>query len=336
MSETAFAPGSIGNVGPGFDVLGLAVDGIGDTVTVELTQEASRIEAVTGRDAELVPRDPERNCAAIAANAYLRPFGFRALVSIHKGLALAGGMGGSAASSVAGAYAAALAHRIILSRADGEGSPATERASGFSRGSFAVYAAQDDTLRDVLAAALEGEAAVAGRHLDNIAPSTVGGLALSRSVDPIDVIKLPVGADWWIALVTPRVRIQTKEARALLPDKSDRAEWIQQMAHTTALAHAFAVADGELFRRALDDRYAEPRRAPLIPRFYDVQRAALEAGAFGCSISGSGPTLFAIAPDEQTARECAAAMERAFGEIAGAHVGKIATEGVRRVTNDER
>jgi homoserine kinase len=295
---TAFAPGSIGNVGPGFDVLGLAVDGIGDRVTVELTKGDSKVVDITGRDADLVPRDADRNCAAIAANAYLRPFGYRAIVSIEKGLALAGGMGGSAASSAAGAYAAALA----LGQSPNPG--------------------------EVIAAALEGEAAVAGRHLDNIAPSVVGGLALSRSVDPIDVIKLPVAADWWIALVTPRVRIQTKDARALLPGQFD--EWIQQMANTTALAHAFAVADGELLRRALDDRYAEPRRATLIPRFYEVKRAALDAGAFGCSISGSGPTLFAIAANEVSARACADAMGRAFGEIAAMHVAPIAKEGVRR------
>ena len=299
-AATAFAPGSIGNVGPGFDVLGLAVDGIGDRVSVELTRGTSRVDEVTGRDAELVPRDAERNCAAIAANAYLRPFGYRAIVTIEKGLALAGGMGGSAASSAAGAYAAALA------------------------------LGQSPDLREIIAAALEGESAVAGRHLDNIAPSVVGGLALSRSVDPIDVIKLPVAAEWWIALVTPRVRIQTKDARALLPDVASSAIWIQQMANTTALAHAFAVADGELLRRALDDRYAEPLRAPLIPRFYDVKRAALEAGAFGCSISGSGPTLFAIAADASAAQRCADAMSRAFGEVASKHVGAIAKEGVRR------
>lgn len=297
---SAFAPGSIGNVGPGFDVLGLAVDGVGDRVTVELTKGESRIESITGRDAELVPRDADRNCAAIAANAYLRPFGFRAIVSIDKGLALAGGMGGSAASSVAGAYAAGLA------------------------------LGQSPNTRDVLSAALAGESFVAGRHLDNIAPSTVGGLALSRCIEPIDVIKLPVAADWWIALVTPSVRIQTKEARALLPTETDRATWIQQMANTTALAHAFAVADGDLLRRALDDRYAEPRRASLIPHFYDVKRAALDAGAFGCSISGSGPTLFAIASDERVARLCATAMEHAFRDVSGVHVGPIAKEGVRR------
>ena len=302
MKATAFAPGSIGNVGPGFDVLGLAVDGIGDRVTVELTEGEARVDDVTGIDANLVPRDPSRNCASIAAHAMLRGTGYNAIVTIHKGLPLAGGMGGSAASSVAGAYAAAL---VI-------------EQTGVS------------ALR-LIAAALEGESAVAGCHLDNIAPSVVGGLALSRSVDPIDVVKLPVAADWWIALVTPRVRIQTKDARALLPDETDRRTWIQQMANTTALAHAFAVADGELLRRALDDRYAEPRRAPLIPHFYDVKNAALEAGAFGCSISGSGPTLFAIAENDLTARACASAMRAAFREVeSSVHVGSIAREGARR------
>jgi homoserine kinase len=298
---TAFAPGSIGNVGPGFDVLGLAFDGIGDMVTVELTRGESRVQAVTGRDAELVPLDADRNCAAIAANAYLAPFGYRAIVSVVKGLPLAGGMGGSAASSVAGAYAAGLA------------------------------LGQSPAIPDVLAAALEGESFVAGRHLDNIAPAVVGGLALSRCTDPIDVVKVPVAADWWVALVTPRVRIQTKDARALLPDESDRATWVQQMANSIALTLAFSSGDGQLLGRALDDRYAEPRRAPLIPHFHDVKRAALEHGAFGCSISGSGPTLFAVTADEEVARRCAEAMMRAFAETeSSAHVGPIAKQGVRR------
>lgn len=300
--STAFAPGSIGNVGPGFDVLGLAFDGAGDTVTVELTRGNSRVLAVTGRDAEIVPLDADRNCAAIAANAYLKPFGYRAIVSVEKGLPLAGGMGGSAASSVAGAYAAGLA------------------------------LGQSPAIPDVLAAALEGESFVAGRHLDNIAPAVVGGLALSRSIDPIDVVKIAMAADWWVALVTPRVRIQTKVARALLPNECDRATWVQQMANTTALAQAFVTGDGALLRRSLDDRYAEPKRAPLIPRFYEVKRAASDAGAFGCSISGSGPTLFAIAENESVARHVADAMKAAFAEVeSSAHIGPIAKEGVRRV-----
>ncbi len=304
MIATAFAPGSIGNVGPGFDVLGLAVEGIGDRVTVELTDGPSRVAGVTGRDAGLVPADPSRNCAAIAAIAWLRGHGDErnVVVTIDKGLPLAGGLGGSAASSVAGAYAAFLAS-----------------------GAFAAPPLE------LITAALEGETAVAGRHLDNIAASVLGGLALSRSIDPIDAVAIPVSAPWWVAVVTPEVRIETKAARAILPATWAQAMWIQQMANTTALCHAFECGDAELLGRALDDRYAEPLRSPLIPHFLDVKRAAVLNGAFGCSISGSGPTVFAIVPDEATGSRCARAMQNAFGEIRStSHVGAIAKMGVRR------
>jgi homoserine kinase len=299
---TAFAPGSIGNVGPGFDVLGLAVEGIGDTVTVILTDGPARVDSITGRDAELVPRDPQLNAAVIAAIAFLRAHADNRnpLVAVEKGLPLAGGLGGSAASSVGGAYAAALAMGANIQP------------------------------MEIIAAALEGEAAVAGRHLDNIAASVLGGLTISRSLDPLDAIAVAVKEPWWVALVTPNVRIETKTARAILPLEWDRSSWVQQMANTTALTYAFASGDGDLVRRSLDDRYAEPRRAALIPHFHDVKRAAVLAGAFGCSISGSGPTMFAVAEDEAVAKKCATAMQHAFGDIAStAHCGPIAKKGVR-------
>lgn len=305
MKATAFAPGSIGNVGPGFDVLGLAVEGIGDRVTVELTDGVSRVAGVTGRDADLVPRDAARNCAAIAAIAWLRAHGdeHNVVVTIDKGLPLAGGLGGSAASSVAGAYAAAIALH----------------GAAFVPPSI-----------ELITAALEGETAVAGRHLDNIAAAVLGGLALSRFVDPIDVVAIHVREPWWVAVATPDVRIETRAARAILPEAWPQRMWVQQMANTTALAHAFECGDGELLSRALDDRYAEPLRANLIPRFLDVKRAAVLAGAFGCSISGSGPTLFAIAADETIARGCADAMQRAFENIRSTtHAGPIAKKGAR-------
>jgi homoserine kinase len=299
---TAFAPATIGNVGPGFDVLGLAVDGIGDRVTVELTHGAAAIASMEGRDADLLPSDPLRNAAVIGAIAWLRAHGDQRnpIVSIEKGLPLSGGLGGSAASSVGGAYAAA-------------------RAAGVRPRS-----------EEIVAAALEGEVAVAGRHLDNIAPCVLGGLALARAVHPIDVIALPVKADWWIAVVTPNIRIETRQAREILPKASERATWIQQMANTAALVHAFGSGDGELLRRALDDRYAEPLRAALIPHFHEAKRAAVLAGAFACSISGSGPTLFAVARDENTAHSAAQAMKEAFREVGSReHCGPIAREGVR-------
>jgi homoserine kinase len=303
---TVFAPGSIGNVGPGFDILGLAVDEIGDIVTVELIDvhgDGNDSEVVVrGRDATLVPTDPAENVVNIAAHAMLRLLGRDGAiaVTIEKGLPVAGGLGGSAASSVAGAYAAALAVGL---------EPAPELT---------------------IEAALAGETHASGRHLDNIAPITLGGLVLSRIAQPIDVIRLPVPDSWWVALVTPRVRVETKAARAILPMEWARSEWIQQMANVAAMVHAFATADSALLRRALDDRYAEPRRASLIPRFYEVKQAALAADAFGCSISGSGPTVFAIA-DRDGARRCAEAMQGAFGDIeSDVHVAPIAREGVRR------
>src|SRR5207253_1395237 len=290
------APGSVGNVGPGFDILGLAVDGAGDTVTVELGKSGPVI--VRGRDAALLPTDPAKNAAAIAASAILKqPF----QITVDKGLPVSGGMGGSAASSVAGAYAAALAMGMNASP------------------------------EEIMSAALEGEMFVSGRHLDNIAPITLGGLVLSRSIEPIDAIRLKVPDDWSIALITPRVRIETKQARAILPPQWDRASWIQQMANTTALVAAFASGDGALARRALDDHYAEPRRAPMIPRFAEVKRAALDAGAFGCSISGSGPTIFAIV-DASTSRSVPDAMRRAIGDVeAESRIAEIARKGAHPV-----
>jgi homoserine kinase len=232
----------------------------------------------------------------------LRGSGWNPILSIEKGLPLSGGMGGSAASSVAGACAAALAMGRTIDR------------------------------HEILAAALEGEKLVSGLHLDNLAPSTLGGLTLSLGIEPRDVIPLKVGAAWWIALVTPAVRIETKSARAILPVSSERKIWIQQMANTAGVVHAFASGDGELLRRALRDLYAEPHRAPLIPRFEEARRAAIGGGAFTCAISGSGPTLFSIAPDQQTADNVARAMSDAFitgGIDSTFHSGPIDVEGVR-------
>lgn len=299
MKATVFAPGSIGNVGPGFDVLGLAVDTIGDTVTVELAKEWS-VE-VRGRDADMIPADPTTNAAALAAEAMLRRRGGGAAkVIVDKGLPVAGGLGGSAASSVAGAYAAAL-------------------ASG-----------SEPTSEEIMLSALGGESFVSGRHLDNIAPITLGGLVLTRSIDPLEVVSLPVPARWSVALITPHVRVETKKARSILPEMWDRASWIQQMANTAALVVAFANGDGLLARGALDDLYAEPRRASLIPYFFDVKRAALEAGAFGCSISGSGPTIFAIV-DDVTGPACLAKMASAMRISHDALLAPIARRGARQV-----
>jgi homoserine kinase len=300
-SATVFAPGSVGNVGPGFDVLGLAVDGVGDTITVELTSGPDAV-TVDGRDASLLPTDPLQNASAISARAMLEQLrissGLR--VHVHKGLSVSGGMGGSAASSVGGALAAALAAGV---------SPTSE---------------------NLMRAALAGESAVAGHHLDNIAPCVLGGLTLVRDAHTLDVVRVPLPRVFFVAWVSPRVLVETRTARAILPSSSPRSEWLHQVAHTSALVLAFATGDADLMKRALNDGYAEPRRASLIPGFARVKRAALDAGALGGSISGSGPAVFALAENEHVAQRAALAMHEAFGEHAGSwHVGPVSTRGAR-------
>jgi homoserine kinase len=282
---TAFAPGSIGNLGPGLDILGLAVAGAGD----EVMAERAPGDGIIVRDAGHpdLPTDSNRNTAALAAREVLRRAGAAGVglvLSVRKGLPLSGGQGGSAASAVAGAVA--VNHLL--------GAPLDCDA--------------------LLAACLEAEAVVAGRHADNVAPSLLGGIVLVRATDPPDVIRLPVPADLRVALVHPDQRLRTRESRAVLPPEVPLATALHQAAQVAALVAALAAGDYALLGRALDDRIAEPARSPLLPGFAAAKRAAIAAGALGASISGSGPTAFALARGEADARAAGTAMQAAYAE----------------------
>jgi len=284
----AFAPASIGNLGPGLDVLGCAVTGAGDSVTAEWCDEPGVVIRDPGH-AEL-PSDPALHSSAIAASAVLRqalgggarPPAPGIALTVRKELPLSAGQGGSAASAVAGAVAAnALC-----------GSPLASEA--------------------LLDACLLAESTVAGRHLDNLAPSLLGGICLVRSMDPIDVVQLPVPNGLFIVLAHPSQRLRTADARAVLPTAIDRAIALHQAAQVGAIVAALASGDLALLGRAIDDRIAEPARAPLIPGFREAKAAAITAGALGASISGAGPTTFALAGDLACAQAVAVAMEGAF------------------------
>ena len=284
----AFAPASIGNLGPGLDVLGCAVTGAGDSVTAEWCDEPGVVIRDPGH-AEL-PSDPALHSSAIAATAVLRqalgggtrPPATGIAITVRKELPLSAGQGGSAASAVAGAVAAnALC-----------GSPLASEA--------------------LLDACLLAESTVAGRHLDNLAPSLLGGICLVRSMDPIDVVRLPVPDGLFIVLAHPSQRLRTADARAVLPAAVDRATALHQAAQVGAIVAALASGDLALLGRAIDDRIAEPARAPLIPGFRAAKAAAITAGALGASISGAGPTTFALAGDLACAQAVAVAMEGAF------------------------
>lgn len=301
-SARVFAPGSIGNVGPGFDVLGLAITGLGVTVSIEPDGEGPRITEISGRDAGELPKDVDRNAAALAAILLYDKAGVKPLfrLAMENGLPFSGGLGGSATAAVAGA-AAAL-----------------------------VSLGRDLDPKPIMRCALEAEEVLSGRHLDNIAAATYGGLTLTRDVESLDVVKIPVAAPWHIALMTPKVRVATKHARSILPETWARPLWTRQMAQTAALVHAFEAGDSKLLARALDDGFAEPLRAGLIPGFLEIKQAALDAGAYGCSISGSGPTIFAIAKDAVTARLVVAAMGKAAdGQTALVHECAIGEKGLR-------
>jgi homoserine kinase len=176
---------------------------------------------------------------------------------------------------------------------------------------------------ELLEAALSAETKVAGRHLDNIAPSLMGGIVLVRSLDPIDVTSIPVPANLFLVLAYPSQNLRTAEARAVLPRQVSLDVALHQAAQVAAMVAALYAGDLDLLGRAIDDRIAEPARAGLLKGFNEAKRAALEAGALGVSISGSGPTAFAICQAEAIAQDVARAMCAAYEQMGLASVARV-------------
>lgn len=291
---SALAPASIGNIGPGLDVLGMAVTGPGDRVRAE-RRSVPGIEIADAGHPEL-PTDPALNTAGIAADQVLRraaaaQVGVRLFVT--KGLPLAGGQGGSAASAVAGAVAT---NRLLGSPLDGKA---------------------------LLECALEAEATVAGRHADNLAPSLYGGIALVRSVDPMDIVRLPVPDGLHIVLAHPDQRMKTADAREVLPRFIARGVVVQQMANVAAMVAACYSNSLALFGRALDDQIAEPARGVLLPGFPEAKAAALAEGAIGGSISGAGPTSFYLCDSAAAADAVAIAVGVAYSRLGIACTARV-------------
>ena len=308
VRAVAYAPGSIGNLGPGLDNLGCAVSGAGDSVTAEFA-ETPGISILEPGHASL-SLDPTMHASAIAAHAVVRrathmgattPAGGIAL-RITKGLALSAGQGGSAASAVAGA---AAVNALI-------GSPLSRD--------------------ELLEAALFSETQLAGRHLDNIAPSLLGGIVLVRSLDPIDVMSIPVPDTLHLVLATPAQTLRTAEARAVLPVEVSLSVALHQAAQVAGIVAALHAGDLAFLGRCIDDRIAEPARSGMLPGFARAKQAALAAGAKGVSISGAGPTSFALCASAAEASTVASAMVEAYrsaGVMCTARVARPDLEGTR-------
>jgi len=304
-SLAVFAPGTTSNLGPGFDCFGVAFTGLGDTVrAARVDRPGVRVVSVSD---ERIPTDPLRNTAALAAAAVLKRAGLAREAGlelrVEKGLPLAAGMGGSAASAVAGALAA---HELLKTRL---------------------------TRIDLLVAALEAESVVSGRHADNAAPCLFGGAVIVAGLDPPEVTPVRVHESLGLVFVTPAYEVATAEARRVLPAEVPRADAVGQAAHLALLVLGLERGDGDLIRRAVWDRIAEPHRAPLYPGYPQARTAGLEAGALGVALSGAGPTIVALAP--RAAREAVAAALVAGYTKAGissrAHVAEVDTAGARVV-----
>ncbi len=299
-----YAPATIANVGAGFDVLGVAIDAPGDIVTAKRTLEPGLIFRLHQGSTD-VPGDLN-NIAAHVAQLLLNEChpNFGAMVTLHKKMPIGSGLGSSGASCAA----AAVAVNALLTR------PLAKQ--------------------DLLAFAVEGERLASGSpHADNVAPSLLGGACLIRDYHPLDVVKLPITNIFYWVVAHPHMIVETRAAREILPTSLPLSLVTTQMGYLGGLVTGLIIGDGLLVGSSLKDNIAEPKRAPLIPGYDQVKIAALHAGAIGFSISGSGPSVFAITTSLATARKVAQAIKRTFQQEAGLtstlYVSKINQQGTK-------
>jgi homoserine kinase len=292
---TGFASATVGNVACGFDVLGFAITEPGDEVILTLHDDRRSecpvsILAIEG-DGGALPLDPKKNTASFVVLKFLEyirtvkgiSFDGHIDLTLKKNLPLSSGMGSSAAS----AAAALVAANELL------GSPCTKM--------------------ELVHFAIEGERVACGSaHADNAAPAMLGNFILIRSYHPLDLITIKPPENLFATLVHPHTELKTSFARSVLPKMISLSAATQQWGNVGALVSGLLMQDYDLIGRALVDVVAEPKRAPLIPGFGEVKQAALDSGALGCSIAGSGPSIFAFSSSRQTALTVGNAMQEAF------------------------
>ena len=299
-SVKAFAPATVANVSCGFDIFGFAIQEPGDTVELYKRDEPGIvITEITGDEGRL-PRQAEKNSVTVVMLALLKHLGIKDLgceVVLRKNMPLGSGMGSSAASAVAGV----VAMNELL------GNPLSRK--------------------ELLPFAMEGERIASGSaHADNVGPSLLGGFVVIRSYNPLDIFTIPVPDDLYCTLVHPDIEINTKDARFILRNEVSLKNTIAQMGNVAGLVAGLMKADYDLISRSMVDVIIEPVRSILIPEFKEVKQAAISNGALGCSISGAGPSMFALCRGIENAQSAGKAMQERFasaGIESAVHVSGI-------------
>lgn len=307
MSEKIkiFSPSTVANVGCGYDVLGFALDGIGEELEVSKRQDGQLvIEEIIGFN---LPKDPTINTATVAARALLdaagssQGFSFTIKKTINPG----SGMGTSASSSAGSVFAI----NELLGR---------------------PY-----TPTQLVEFAMEGEKAVSKKaHADNVAPNLLGGFTLVRSYEPLDILSLPVPEDLYVTVVHPQVEVKTTDAKKILKKQVDLPMAVQQWGNVGGLVSGLYESDYDLIGRSMVDVIVEPIRKILIPLYDEVKSQALVNGALGCSIAGSGPSIFTFSKGQETAQKIKSMMQETYDEVgilAYTYMSKIGKSGVKEI-----
>lgn len=303
MMVKAFAPATVANVCCGFDILGFAVHEPGDEVIVSVRDKPGVVITKILGDGGRLPLDSHRNTAGVAVHSLLKATasnrGFE--IELHKNLPLGSGMGSSAASSVA----ALVAVNYLL------GNPLTRE--------------------ELIPHAMEAERVACGSaHADNVTPSLLGGFVLIREYNPLDVVKISSQADLYCTLVHPHLELRTEDSRKVLPVNVSLKDAVAQSGNLAGLMIGLMQENYSLIGRSLRDVIAEPVRSVFIPGFAGVKAAAIEAGALGCGISGSGPTVFALSQKNDIARQVGEAIQLQFLKSnlkSEAYVSRVNQEG---------
>ena len=302
-----FTPATVSNLACGFDILGFALEKPGDEIIARFSEKSGlRIGTITG-DGGKLPYDIDKNTAGVSAKKLLEYLGeSRGIeLEIHKKMPFGTGMGSSAASAVGGVVAV---NELL-------GKPLTKR--------------------DLLPFAMLGEQAADGAyHADNVAPCLLGGIILIRNNQALDVHSVPHPDDLYNVIVFPHIEVLTKESRGILKPQVSLTQMIEQSGNLGGLIIGLVKSDYDLISRALQDVVIEPQRAHLIPHFYEVKKAALESGALGCSISGAGPSLFALCRGKENAACVGKAMQQVFdtSNIENTlYLSPINNEGAKRI-----